>query len=81
MATRLTNLESIEQIISEMTVAEKAKIVIGGSPFHTEAMEKYGIPSMSMLTVVLQLERIAEPPSRHGTNRAHPRVSDSVGLE
>ena len=49
MATKLTNLESIEQIISEMTVAEKARMVIGGSPFHTEAMEKYGIPSMSML--------------------------------
>ena len=49
MATKLTDLASIEKIISEMTVSEKAKIVIGGAPFHTEAMEKYGIPSMSML--------------------------------
>ena len=49
MATKLTDLASIEKIISEMTVSEKAKIVIGGAPFHTEAMDKYGIPSMSML--------------------------------
>lgn len=48
MATKLTSKESIEQIIAEMTVEEKARIVIGGSPFGSEKMEKYGIPSMTM---------------------------------
>ena len=40
---------SIEQIISEMTLEEKARMVIGGAPFHTEAIDKYGIPAMFML--------------------------------
>ena len=38
-----------EKIIGEMTVEEKACMVIGGSPFHSEAMPKYGIPAMYML--------------------------------
>lgn len=49
MATKLTNRASVEQIISEMTVEEKARMVIGGSPFHTEAIPEYGIPAMYMI--------------------------------
>lgn len=49
MATQLTDHKSVEQIVSEMTVEEKARMVIGGSPFHTEAMTEYGIPTMFML--------------------------------
>ena len=35
MATRLTDFGSIEAIISEMTLEEKARLVTGGSPFAT----------------------------------------------
>lgn len=49
MKTQLTNLESVEKIVVEMTVEEKARMVIGGSPFHTEAMPEYGIPAMCMI--------------------------------
>ena len=33
MATKLTDFGSIEAIISEMTLEEKARLVTGGSPF------------------------------------------------
>lgn len=44
MATKLTDASSIEQILQEMTLAEKAKIVIGASPFRTVGLDKYDIP-------------------------------------
>lgn len=49
MATQLKDQASIEQIIMEMSVAEKARLVIGGTPFHSEAVPKYGIPAAYML--------------------------------
>lgn len=49
MHTQLTDLASIEQILQEMTLAEKARLVTGGSPFHSEAMPEYGIPAIFML--------------------------------
>lgn len=49
MATQLTDYASIEMILGEMTLEEKARLVIGGSPFHTEAIPKYGIPAMYMI--------------------------------
>lgn len=49
MATQLRNRESIEQILMEMSVAEKARLVIGGTPFHSEAVPEYGIPAAYML--------------------------------
>ncbi len=49
MATKLKDRASIEQIIREMSVEEKARLVIGGTPFCSEAFPEYGIPSMAML--------------------------------
>lgn len=49
MAAYLTGPESVEEIVRTMTVEEKARMVIGGAPFHTEAMPKYGIPAMYMI--------------------------------
>lgn len=49
MATKLTDLASIEAILSEMTLEEKAQLVIGGSPMSSAAMEKYGIPALFMI--------------------------------
>ena len=49
MATQLKDEASIEQILNEMSVEEKARMITGGSPFHSEKMEKYGIPDMYML--------------------------------
>lgn len=49
MATKLTDHASVEKILQEMSVAEKARMVIGGMPFHTEAIPEYGIPAMYMI--------------------------------
>lgn len=49
MGTKLTDVSSIETIISEMTAAEKALLVTGGSPFASQPMEQYGIPAVCML--------------------------------
>lgn len=49
MATKLTDPASIDLLISEMTVAEKARLVIGGSPWCTEELPEYGIPKLFML--------------------------------
>ena len=49
MPTKLTDHESVGKIVKEMTLEEKARMVIGGSPFHTEAMPEYGIPAMYMI--------------------------------
>lgn len=49
MATQLKDRAAIEKILEEMSVEEKARLVIGGSPFHTEALPEYGIPAMYMI--------------------------------
>lgn len=49
MATKLTDHASVEKILQEMSVEEKARMVIGGTPFHTEAIPEYGIPAMYMI--------------------------------
>ena len=49
MATKLKDLQSIEEIIHEMTIEEKAEIIQGGSPFRSASMQKYGIPSIYMI--------------------------------
>lgn len=49
MAAKLTDHSSVDKVVSEMTIEEKARMVIGGAPFHTEAMPEYGIPAMYML--------------------------------
>ena len=46
MATKLTDAASIEAILAEMSVEEKAACITGDSAFSTRAMEKYGIPSL-----------------------------------
>lgn len=49
MHTKLTDEASIEVIIKEMSVRDKARLVNGKSPFHSEGFEEYGIPSVYML--------------------------------
>lgn len=49
MSTKLTDRNSIESIIKEMTVKEKVQLLTGGSPFATCPMEKYGIPAAILL--------------------------------
>jgi beta-glucosidase len=49
MATKLTDIASIEAIINEMTVSEKAACITGGSNFYTRAMDKYGIPKLLLI--------------------------------
>ena len=49
MPTKLSDQISIEKILQEMTLEEKARLVTGGSPFRSEAMPKYGIPAVFML--------------------------------
>ena len=49
MAAKLTDFSSIDAIISEMTVEEKARLLTGGSPFATCAIERFGIPSVQLL--------------------------------
>ena len=49
MSTKLSNAESIEHILHEMSLEEKARLVTGGSPFASEPIEKYGIPAMFIL--------------------------------
>ena len=46
MTAKLTDINSIEDVLSEMTLEEKAQFVIGGSPMSSCPMEKYGIPAM-----------------------------------
>jgi beta-glucosidase len=46
---KLTGRDSIAAIITEMTLAEKLRLLTGGSMFHTAAMEAYGIPSACLL--------------------------------
>lgn len=40
---------TIEELLEQMTLEQKARMVIGGTPFHTEAIPELGIPSMYML--------------------------------
>lgn len=49
MATKLVDDKSIETIISEMTVKEKAACITGGSSFYSREMDKYGIPKLLLL--------------------------------
>lgn len=49
MATKLKDVGSIEKIISEMSVEEKAACITGGSSFYSRSMEKYGIPKLLLL--------------------------------
>ena len=49
MAAKLKDLSSIETILSEMTLEEKAEMIQGSSPFRSAAMEKYGIPAIYMI--------------------------------
>ena len=49
MAAKLTDFSSIDAIISEMTVEEKARLLTGGSTFATCAIERFGIPSVQLL--------------------------------
>ena len=46
MGTKLKDMASVEAILNEMSLEEKASLVIGGSPMSSMAMEKYGIPSI-----------------------------------
>ena len=49
MATKLKDAASIEAILSEMTLEEKAEMIQGGTPFRSAAMPKYGIPALYMI--------------------------------
>ena len=49
MATQLKDIQSIESILSEMTLEEKAEMIQGSSPFRSAAMPKYGIPPIYMI--------------------------------
>lgn len=49
MATQLKDIQSIEAILSEMTLEEKAEMIQGSSPFRSASMPKYGIPAMYMI--------------------------------
>lgn len=49
MATQLKDRASIEVILSEMTLEEKAEMIQGSTPFRSAAMPKYGIPAIYMI--------------------------------
>lgn len=40
MGTKLKDMASVEMILNEMSLVEKASLVIGGSPMSSMAMEK-----------------------------------------
>ncbi len=49
MATQLKDLQSIEDILREMTLEEKAEMIQGSTPFRSAALPKYGIPAIYMV--------------------------------
>ena len=49
MATQLKDFASIEAILAEMTLEEKAEMIQGSTPFRSAALPKYGIPAIYML--------------------------------
>ena len=49
MATQLKDKASIEAILNEMTLEEKAEMIQGSTPFRSAAMPKYGIPAIYMI--------------------------------
>ncbi|MBQ9611070.1 MAG: hypothetical protein IJV14_00570, partial [Lachnospiraceae bacterium] len=49
MAAQLKDAASIEQIIREMSLEEKAAMIQGSTPFRSCAMPKYGIPALYMI--------------------------------
>lgn len=48
MSIQLTNRESVKDVIKEMTLEEKALIITGESTFGTHAVDRLGIPSVTM---------------------------------
>jgi len=86
MATKLCDFDSIERIIQEMTIEEKARVVIGGAPFHTEAFPEYGIPALSMIDSCNGLnslefagERIYQKIAADATAAGHPLDREKNG--
>lgn len=49
MAKYFGRYDSIDEILQQMTLEQKARLVIGGSPFHSEALPELGIPEVYML--------------------------------
>ena len=49
MATQFKDAASIEAILTEMTLEEKAQMIQGSTPFRSAAMPKYGIPALYMI--------------------------------
>lgn len=45
MSAKLTDKKSIQAVIEEMTLEEKASLITGGSTFYTCAIERLGIPA------------------------------------
>ena len=41
MGTKLKDMASVEMILNEMSLVEKASLVIGGSPMSSMAIENY----------------------------------------
>lgn len=46
---QLTDKASVREVLAEMTLEEKAKLVTGGTSFSTCALERFGIPSATLL--------------------------------
>ncbi len=49
MTRTLTDKASIPALVAEMTLEEKAALITGASPFHTRALDQYGIPPALLL--------------------------------
>lgn len=49
MSTQLTDVESIQQILKEMTIEEKLYLLTGSTSFEGGKCDKYGIPAPLML--------------------------------
>ena len=49
MFSKLTDRDSIDEVIKAMSLEEKARLVIGDSPFRTKGMEQYGIPALVVM--------------------------------
>ena len=49
MFSKLTDRDSIDEVIKAMSLEEKASLLIGDSPFRTKAFEKYGIPALVVM--------------------------------
>ncbi len=49
MFSKLTDRDSIDEVIKAMSLEDKARLVIGDSPFRTKKMEQYGIPALVVM--------------------------------